>query len=64
VEWLSTADFIVHETSPAPAHTPVEYLNALPPELRSKMGLVHMPDDFDVSSTSIRLLKDGEFITI
>ena len=64
VEWLATADFIVHETSPAPAHTPVEYLNALPPELRSKMGLVHMPDDFDVSSTSIRILKDGEFITI
>jgi hypothetical protein len=42
----------------------VEYLNALPPELRAKMALVHMPDDFDVSSTTIRLLKDGEFITI
>lgn len=64
VEWLSEADFVVHETSPAPAHTPVEYLNALPPDLRAKMALIHMPDDFDTSSTSIRLLTDGELIHI
>lgn len=62
VDWLSEADFIVHETSPAPAHTPVEYLNALPPALREKMALVHMPDDFDRSSTGIRLLEDGELV--
>jgi hypothetical protein len=64
VEWLAAADFIVHETSPAPAHTPVEYLNALPAALRAKMGLVHMPDDFDRSSTTIRLLNDGELLSI
>lgn len=64
VDWLSEADFIVHETSPAPAHTPVEYLNALPPGLRAKMALVHMPDDFDRSSTAIRLLQDGELVRI
>jgi hypothetical protein len=62
VEWLSEADFVVHETSPAPAHTPVEYLNALPADLRARMGLVHMADDFDPKSTGIRLLADGELI--
>ncbi|MBM4100546.1 MAG: MBL fold metallo-hydrolase [Planctomycetes bacterium] len=62
VEWLSEADFVVHETSPAPAHTPVDYLNALPPALRAKMALIHMPDDFDAESTSIRLLTDGELV--
>lgn len=62
VEWLSEADLVVHETSPAPAHTPVDYLNALPPELRAKMALIHMPDDFEAESTSIRLLTDGELV--
>lgn len=62
VEWLSEADFVVHETSHAPAHTPVEYLNALPAELRSRMALVHMSDEFDPTSTSIRLLGDGELV--
>jgi hypothetical protein len=64
IEWLQTADFVVHETSPAPAHTPVEYLNALPPELRARMALVHMGDDFDPASTQIRLLRDGELLRI
>jgi ribonuclease BN (tRNA processing enzyme) len=62
VEWLSEADFIVHETSPPPAHTPVDYLNALPGPLRAKMALIHMPDDFDPASTGIRLLTDGELV--
>jgi hypothetical protein len=64
IEWLQTADFVVHETSPAPAHTPVEYLNALPQELRARMALVHMGDDFDPASTQIRLLRDGELLRI
>jgi ribonuclease BN (tRNA processing enzyme) len=64
VEWLSEADFVVHETSPAPAHTPVEYLNALPAELRAKMALIHMPDDFEPSSTSLRLLQEGELVRV
>jgi ribonuclease BN (tRNA processing enzyme) len=64
VEWLSEADFIVHETSPAPAHTPIDYLNALPPELRARMALIHAQDEFDPASTSIRLLAEGERIRI
>jgi len=64
VEWLSEADFIVHETSPAPAHTPVEYLNALPADVRARMALIHMPDDFEPSSTSLRLLQEGELVRV
>ena len=64
VEWLSEADFVVHETSPAPAHTPIEYLNALPEALRAKMALIHMQDEFDPASTPIRLLREGERITV
>ena len=64
VEWLSQADRVVHETSPAPAHTPVEYLNSLPDGLRRKMALVHASDDFDPSGTDIRLLRDGETLDV
>jgi ribonuclease BN (tRNA processing enzyme) len=60
VEWLSQADFVVHETSGGPTHTPVERLNGLEPGLRARMALIHMPDGFDPASTPIRLLRDGE----
>lgn len=63
VEWLAQADFVVHETGPEPAHTPVEHLNGLPAGLRARMGLVHMPDGFDPASTAIRLLRDGELVS-
>lgn len=62
VEWLSAADFLVHETSDGPTHTPVERLNALPEGLRARMALIHMPDAFDRASTGIRLLRDGELV--
>jgi ribonuclease BN (tRNA processing enzyme) len=62
VEWLSQADFVVHETSEGPTHTPVERLNALPEGLRSRMALIHMPDGFDPAATPIRLLRDGELV--
>jgi ribonuclease BN (tRNA processing enzyme) len=64
VQWLQQADVFVHETSPAPAHTPVEHLNALPAAVRAKMHLVHMPDCFDAKSTSIPLLRDGQTLDV
>ena len=64
IEWLSQADVIVHESGPAPAHTPIEQLNALPEELRAKIRLVHLPDDFDVSQTELRPLHEGEVLAL
>ena len=52
----------MHESGPAPSHTPIEDLNALPDELRAKMRLIHLADDFDVSSTDIKPLHEGEVI--
>lgn len=62
IRWLSGADVIVHESGPAPSHTTIEHLNALPDELRAKMRLIHLADDFDVSSTDIKPLREGEVI--
>ena len=54
----------MHETSPAPEHTPVEHLNGLPEPLRRRMALVHMGDSFDPASTSIRVLAQGELVRV
>ena len=64
VRWLSTADLVVHETSESSIHTPIHALNALPAELRRRMRLVHMADDFDPACTDIRPLAEGERVAV
>ena len=65
IDWLQRgADLIVHETSPAPAHTPIEPLNALPAEVRARMRLIHMPDGFDRSCTTIPCLEQGQVLEV
>ncbi len=64
IDWLSEADLIVHESNTGPAHTPIEDLNALPDDLRRKMRLVHLPDDFDASRTDISVLREGDVIEL
>lgn len=65
IRWLQEADVIMHETNPGVAvHTPIEKLNALPDELRSRMRLYHVADDFDPASTDIKVLEQGEVIEV
>lgn len=62
IDWLNQADLIVHESNRGPVHTPIEALNVLPDEVRSKMRLIHLPDDFDHSSTDIGVLAEGDVL--
>ncbi|MFI5297748.1 MAG: MBL fold metallo-hydrolase [Polyangiales bacterium] len=64
IEWLSSADLIIHETNHGPAHTPYEKLEALPAELRQKMRLIHYPDGFDVDDSAIVALREGQRIRV
>ena len=64
IEWLASADFIIHETNLGPAHSAAEELNCLPASLRDKMGLVHYPDPFDVDGQHIRVLREGEVLEV
>lgn len=65
IEWLRDADLIIHETNVGEAvHTPIAALNALPDELRGKMRLIHVTDDFDPSSSDIPVLGEGEALTV
>jgi ribonuclease BN (tRNA processing enzyme) len=62
VDWLAECGVIVHETSPPPFHTPVSDLLALPERVRSKIRLIHAPDDFDAASCPLPLVQEGDVI--
>lgn len=63
VDWLAAADRFVHETNFG-VHTPYERLAALPEVTRRKMWLVHYPDSFDVSRSTIEALRQGHTYAI
>jgi len=62
IGWLSGADIIVHEANVGPAHTHIELLNQLPVEIRKKMRVTHVVDDFDASESDIPPLAEGEVL--
>ena len=62
IDWLNQADLIVHESNLGPVHTPIQALNALPSEVRAKMRLIHLTDDFGQSSTDIQILSEGDVL--
>jgi ribonuclease BN (tRNA processing enzyme) len=62
IDWLNRAGVIVHESNVGPSHTPIERLNALPIEIKSKMRLTHLPDDFDPAATDIAILREGDVL--
>ncbi len=64
IQWLSRADVIVHECGSGPPHTSVDTMNALPDTLRAKIRLIHIPDDFDPTTTDLRPLEQGEVLEL
>lgn len=65
IRWLSDgADLIIHETGEHGLHTPYAKLTLLPPEVRSKMRLIHYDDDFDCQGSRIPVLRQGEWIML
>ena len=58
IEWLSSADLIIHETNLG-VHTPYEQLAALPAALRARMRLIHYTDQFDLAGSVIEPLEQG-----
>ena len=64
IDWLNQADVIVHESNLGASHTPIERLNQLPEDIRAKIRLIHLIDDFDASCTGLRILRQGEVVEI
>jgi ribonuclease BN (tRNA processing enzyme) len=63
IEWLSSSDIVFHETNYG-IHTPLESLVALPDALRSRMRLIHYPDDLDPERSPIPCAREGERIEL
>ena len=39
-------------------------INALPDDVRRRIRLVHLPDDFDRAATDMAILREGEVLEI
>ena len=57
IEWLASADLILHECGTSSVHTPYAQLAALPPALRARLRLFHLEDSFDRASSAIPALE-------
>jgi ribonuclease BN (tRNA processing enzyme) len=58
IAWLTEADLFLHETGSGP-HTPYEKLLALPAEVRAKLHLTHLSDQFDLAGSDLQILTQG-----
>jgi ribonuclease BN (tRNA processing enzyme) len=65
IQWLADADLIVHEATNVPfMHTMVAELLTVEPSIRSKMHLIHYPDDFDPATMPLPALQQGTIIEV
>jgi len=64
VDWLADADLIVHECGLHFKHTRWEELDELPDALKSKIRLIHLPDGHDVPEGPMRVLREGDVLTL
>ncbi len=67
IDWLATADMIVHEATDdddSTVHTPYTQLAQLPASLRERMRLIHYSDAFDHGSSVIEPLQQGRCYTL
>jgi ribonuclease BN (tRNA processing enzyme) len=58
IDWLSTADLVLHETGDG-IHTSYGKLAALPEPLRRKLRLIHFSDEFAPENGAIEPLVQG-----
>ena len=62
IDWLASADLIVHEASDddeSTVHTPYTQLAQLPASLQQRMRLIHYSDAFDLAASVIEPLQQG-----
>ncbi len=64
IAWLGQADLIVHETNHGPAHTAYKDLLTVARGLRDKMRLIHYPDTFDLETSEIAVLREGDVLDV
>ncbi len=64
IAFLAQAELIVHETNYGAAHTAYADLLTLDADVKSKMRLIHYPDEFDIAKSEIPALLEGQVIEL
>lgn len=64
IDFLRDADLIVHETNHGPAHTAYSDLLTLDDAVKSKMRLIHYPDELDITRSEIPALVEGQVLEV
>jgi ribonuclease BN (tRNA processing enzyme) len=64
VAFLSKADLIFHECGHKGIHTGYDELLTLDPEVRKKIHILHLSDDFDRAHSGFPLVKPGELYRV
>jgi len=61
---LSPADVIIHDANNSANHTHVHELETLPEVIQNKIYLTHLSDNFDPSSTKMKVAEPGQIINV
>jgi len=64
IAFLARAEVIVHETNHGPAHTAYADLLTCDAAIKEKMHLIHYPDEFDLETSEIPCLREGQVIEL
>ncbi len=64
INFFEDADLIIHETGYGGGHCPIEKLLELPEEIKAKMLLIHLPDDFNIEDSEIPVLREGHLYEV
>lgn len=59
IEFLEPSALIFHECGPGGIHTPYNLLRDLQPDLRKRIHLLHLPDDFDRKNCRMEIVESG-----
>ncbi|MCC5877594.1 MAG: ribonuclease Z [Candidatus Sumerlaeia bacterium] len=64
IDFFKDCDLILHDCGPGAGHTDPAALLALPEEIRRKIRVMHLVDEFDQASYPIEALEEGKLYSI
>ncbi|MBN1865886.1 ribonuclease Z [Candidatus Sumerlaeota bacterium] len=64
IRFLSRADLIFHECTKGRLHTSYKDLMSLDPEIRRKIHILHLADDFDREASELPVVEPGRIYTV
>lgn len=64
IAWMDDCDVLIHEVGPGLGHTPLENLLGLAADVRARLYLTHLSDDFPVGPCGLKILEEGRLYPV